>query len=112
MRKFLMGFVFAGRGIGAALDGELNIKVMLVAAAMAVALGLQQGIDRLEWVAVVLCIGWVLALEILNTAGERLIDILSPGHDPRFGRVKDILAGAVLTASVTAAVVGALVFLH
>lgn len=111
MKKFLMGFVFAGRGIAQGLKGERNFRVMLAVAAVAVALGFQQGISRLEWVAVVLCVGLVLSLELVNTAGERLVDILSPEHDPRYGRVKDILAGAVLVASMAAAVVGILVFL-
>lgn len=105
-----MGFVFAGRGIAAAMKGELNIKVMLAVAAFAVGLGFYRHLSSLEWAVIILCIGLVLALEILNTAGEKLIDILSPDHDPRFGQVKDILAGAVLTASVAAGVVGVLIF--
>lgn len=111
MTRFLMGFVHAARGIGAALKGEVNLKVMLVATAGAIALGLQQGISRLEWVAVILACGLVLALELLNTAAERLVDILCPEHDPRYGQIKDITAGAVLVAAISAAVVGALVFL-
>lgn len=106
-----MGFVFAGRGLAAGLRGGTNLKVMVVLGSAAVALGIQQGISRLEWVALILCIGLVLSLELLNTAGERLIDILCPDHDPRYGMVKDILAAAVLVAAVAAAVVGVLVFL-
>jgi diacylglycerol kinase len=111
VKKFLMGFVFAGRGLAAGLRGGTNLKVMVVLGSAAVALGIQQGISRLEWVALILCIGLVLSLELLNTAGERLIDILCPDHDPRYGMVKDILAAAVLVAAVAAAVVGVLVFL-
>lgn len=111
MKKFLMGFVFAGRGLAAGLRGGTNLKVMMLLGSAAVALGFQQQISRLEWVALILCIGLVLSLELLNTAGERLIDILCPRHDPRYGQVKDILAGAVLLAAVAAAVVGAFIFL-
>lgn len=111
MNKFLMGFVFAGRGVAAAMQGELNIKVMLAVAAAAVGLGFYRDLSALEWAVIVLCIGLVLALEILNTAAEALVDLLSPQHDPRYGRIKDITAGAVLTASIAAGVVGVLVFL-
>lgn len=111
MKKFLMGFVYAGRGVAAGLRGGTNLKVMLVLAGAAVALGLYQGLAQLEWVALVLCFGLVLSLELLNTAGERLIDILCPHHDPRYGQVKDILAGAVLVAAAATAVVGAFIFL-
>lgn len=111
MKRFLRGFLFAGRGIAAGLRGGTNLKVMVGLAGAAVALGLTRGLTRLEWVALVLCCGLVLSLELLNTAGERLIDLVCPHHDPRFGQVKDILAGAVLVAAAAAAVVGALVFL-
>jgi diacylglycerol kinase len=111
VKKFLMGFAHAGRGIAAGLRGETNLKVMLVLAAAAVSVGLYRGLDPLEWVAVSLCAGLVISLELANTAVERLVDIHSPGHDPRYGRVKDIMAGAVLVAALASAVVGALVFL-
>lgn len=111
MGRFLRGFLHAGRGLAAAWRGELNIKIMLVIAAGAVALGWYRGLAPLEWALITLCIGLVLSLEILNTAAERLVDILSPGHDPRYGGVKDITAGAVLVAAIASAVVGLLVFL-
>lgn len=111
MKKFLMGFVYAGRGIAAALRDELNLKIMVAVAAAAVALGFYRGLSRLEWAAVIICIGLVLALELFNTAAERLVDILSPQHDPRYGMIKDITAGAVLVASLAAAVVGMLIFI-
>lgn len=111
MRKFLMGFRHAGRGVAAGMRGQRNIKVMLVLAGAAAALGWYRGLSRLEWAVIVLCIGLVLALELLNTAGERLVDILCPDHDPRYGLVKDIMAAAVLVAAAAAALVGALVFL-
>ena len=111
MKKFLQGFRFAGRGIAAALSGQVNIKVMLFMAAVAVVLGLLLKISTVEWAIIAAVIGLVLSLELLNTAGERLVDLLSPEHDPRYGRIKDILAGAVLVASLAAGVVGALIFL-
>jgi len=105
-----MSFVYAGRGITAGLRGQRNIKVMLLAAMAVVVLGVYLDITREEWTLLALAMGLVLSLEMVNTAGERLVDILSPGHDSRYGRIKDILAGAVLIAALTAAVVGGLVF--
>jgi len=84
---------------------------MLAVAVAVILLGYLFGISRLEWILVALAMGLVLALELVNTAGEKLVDILSPDHDPRYGQVKDILAGAVLVAALAAAIMGALVFL-
>ena len=84
---------------------------MLAAAAGVIVLGCFLDISGVEWALLTLSVGLVLALELLNTAGEKLVDILSPDHDPRYGMVKDILAGVVLIAALAAAVVGALIFL-
>ena len=63
-----------------------------------------------SWELLSLQLGLVLALELVNTAGEQLVDLLHPEHDPRWGRIKDLLAGASLVAALAAAVVGVLVF--
>ncbi len=110
MILFLKGFVYAWRGIAAGTAGR-NFRVMLGAAVTVVVLGYILGISPVEWALVTLAMGLVMALELLNTAGEKLVDILSPDLDPRYGLVKDILAGAVLVAALAAAVAGALVFL-
>jgi len=109
MTGFLKGFVYAWKGIAAGAAGR-NFRVMLAAAAGVIVLGCYLEISGVEWALLTLAVGLVLALELLNTAGEKLVDILSPDHDPRYGMVKDILAGAVLVAALAAAIVGALVF--
>jgi diacylglycerol kinase (ATP) len=107
---FLKSFIHAGRGIAAGIRGCRNMQIMLAAGVAAVALGLVLGLTRGEWTAVALAIGLVLAVELVNTAGEGLVDLLHPEHDPRWGRIKDLLAGASLLAALAAAAVGALVF--
>jgi diacylglycerol kinase (ATP) len=106
---FLRSFVFALRGIAAGTAGR-NFRVMLALAAAVILLGIYGEISRMEWAVVILATGLVLGLELVNTAGEILVDILSPGRDPRYGRIKDVLAGAVLLAALAAFVVGVLIF--
>jgi len=109
MTGFLKGFVYAWRGLAAGAEGR-NFRVMLAIAVAVVFLGFINKISPEEWALVSLATGLVLGLEMVNTAGEKLVDILSPGHDPRFGLVKDILAGAVLIAALAATVVGVVIF--
>jgi diacylglycerol kinase (ATP) len=52
----------------------------------------------------------VLGLEGINTAIEVLADKLHPGFDPEIGKVKDVAAGAVLIASIVAAIIGFIIF--
>jgi diacylglycerol kinase len=111
MRDFLKGFAYAFAGLKAGWTGQRNIKVMAVIALAAAALGWKLGISRHEWALVNLACAVVPALELMNTAGEKLIDILSPEIDQRYGQIKDIMAGAVLVAAFFAAVTGILIFL-
>jgi undecaprenol kinase len=109
MTGFFKGFVFAWRGIAAGARGR-NFRVMLVVTVAVILLGFINEISLPEWALVSLAMGLVLGLELVNTAGEKLVDVLSPEHDPRYGLVKDILAGAVLIAALAATVVGVIIF--
>ncbi len=108
MRAFLRSFVYASRGIVAGSRGR-NFRVMLGVTVVVCSLAWWLDLGTTHWLALLLSMGLVLALELVNTAGETLIDILSPDHDDRYGQVKDVLAGAVLIAALAAAVVGWLV---
>ena len=107
MKSFVKGFVYAARGIVAGGQGR-NFRVMLAVAVAVTGLAWWLQLTAGQWVVLVLSFGLVLALELVNTAGEMLADILSPEHDPRYGRVKDVLAGAVLVAAMATALVGLL----
>jgi diacylglycerol kinase len=110
MKNFWLGFVYAGRGLLAGIRGQRNIKVMLGSAVVVVVGGVWLRVPRGEWALLTLAMGLVLALELLNTAGEQLLDRIHPEPDEQVGRIKDIMAGAVLLAATTSAVVGGLVF--
>lgn len=61
----------------------------------------------LWWALIALCIGLMWALELVNTAVEELVDLLSPEQRVEAGRIKDLMAGAVLLLGLATAVVGA-----
>lgn len=110
MKRFIAGFAFAGKGIASAFRGQLNLKVQAAIAIMVVPLGLVFRLTTWEWCCLLLSVGLVLSMEIVNTAIERLVDMVSREHHPVAGQVKDIAAGAVLVASIIAATVGLLIF--
>lgn len=82
----------------------------MLAVAVVVALGLWHRVERWEWCALSLACGLVVAAELGNTAVEWLADRVTRDREPAIRDVKDAAAGAVLTASLVAAAVGALVF--
>ena len=68
-------------------------------------------IDAMEWMVILLCITAVLTLEMINTAIEKLCDVVHPGYHPQIKVIKDIAAGAVLLAAVGSVIAGAIIFL-
>ncbi len=110
MQAFFKSFLFAFAGISDFFRHHRNGQFHLAAAAIATALGFYFQISAHDWVAVVLCIAVVTALEAMNSAVEYLTDLVSPDYHPLAGKVKDMAAGAVLMAAIGAAVVGMIVF--
>ena len=107
---FRKSFRFAIQGFRTAVATERNIKVMLAAGVCAVVAGLALQIDLLSWAIILLCCGVVIMAELLNTAVETVVDLVSPEFHPLAGRAKDIAAAAVWVLSCIVAVVGVLVF--
>lgn len=110
-KKQLRSFRYALQGIACCVGREQNLSFHLIATAIVVAAGCHYGISRFEWIAVTGCVGLVIAAELMNSAIERLVDLVSPGRHPIAGQVKDIAAGAVLVCAIAAAVIGLLVFI-
>lgn len=109
--SLLRAFACAGSGIAYAFASQRNLKIHLVFAVIAVALGFILRINEAAWLAVVVCIVLVMALEIVNTAIESVVDLVSPEWHILAKRAKDCAAGAVYLAAFGSVVVAAIVFL-
>lgn len=110
--SFRRSFLFALQGMRIAFATERNIKVMTAFAACAVAAGVVLRIDALSWAVVLLCCGTVISTELVNTAIETIVDLVSPEFHPLAGRAKDVAAAASWVISLTAALVGLIVFVR
>ena len=109
--NFLRGFSFAGQGVWRAVATQRNMKVHLLAAALAVAGGVIEGVSATDWACLALAIGLVLTAETLNTVIETLVNLCTGTFHPLAKAAKDMAAGAVLIASASAVGVAAAVFL-
>lgn len=108
--SFLRSFGYAMEGFVTAVRTERNIKVMLALGIAAVILGIALRIDLLSWCLVALCFGLVIFAELVNTAIEAIVDLATQELHPLAKRAKDIAAASVYTLSITAAIVGIIVF--
>jgi diacylglycerol kinase (ATP) len=108
--RFWRSFNHAFAGIMYAARTQPNMRTHLVIALLVLLASLLLRLDRFYVVALVVLIAMVLALELLNTAVEAIVDLLVIAEHPLAKTAKDAAAGAVLVASIAAVVVGYLVF--
>jgi len=111
IRDRLKSFRFAFNGIRILLIHEHNAWVQLFAAVCVILAGLLLGISILEWVTIIIVIGFVVALEAINSSIEKLSDFVSPEKHNQIKTVKDLSAAGVLIGAITAVIVGLLVFI-
>ena len=109
MNSFLNSFSFALNGIKISLR-QRNMKIHVACALLVIALGFYFKITTTDWCILLLCIGVVIALEIINTAIEHVVDLVSPNYNELAGKVKDLAAGAVLVVAIISAIVGCVIF--
>ncbi len=103
-------FTYAFKGLKLFFTTQHNSWIHLLAAFSVIAAGLFFSITKTEWLFVVVAISLVFIAEMLNTAVEFLVDLVSHEYNETAGKVKDLAAGAVLFAAMMAAVIGVLVF--
>lgn len=107
----ILSFKHAFIGIWVALKEEPNLKFHLLAVLAVSLLGIYLNISNIEWLILILTMGLVISLELTNTAIEELVDSFTEDEHPGAKKAKDVAAGAVLLASITAVIIGVLIFL-
>lgn len=105
-------FLDAFRGLKLGVRGHSSFFVHFFFAALVLVAGFVFRCDYLDWCILLGCIGMVLTAELFNSAIETLFHNLDAGTKERAKACLDIAAGAVLLASITALIIGSIVFLR
>lgn len=108
--RIVESFRYAVRGIMTACREERQMKVHTLAAVMAILCGVIADLSRAEWAILILTIAMVITLELVNTAAERIVDMVTEEYHPLAEKAKDIAAGAVLVGAVASVIVGICLF--
>jgi len=109
-RNRLKSFGFAFNGIKVLIREEHNARIHLLAVVCIIIAGFAFKISSLEWIAVVVSFGFVIAMEIVNSAIEGISDFISPDKHEMIKKIKDLSAAAVLIAAITAFIIGLIIF--
>ncbi len=104
-------FGYAFQGIWTVISGERNMKIHCFAAICVIIAGFLLHISLTEWFICLILFGLVMSLEMVNTAIESVVDLVTKEKKPLAKRAKDAAAGAVLAAAIAAAVIGLLIFI-
>jgi diacylglycerol kinase len=110
VKKRMQSFKYAFNGLKILLREESNASIHLCVAICVLAMGFVFKISTNEWIIVIFCIGFVFALELLNSAIENIADFVSKQYHDLIKKTKDLAAGAVLVSAIVAAIVGLIIF--
>lgn len=109
--SLLGSFNYAIEGVIHVLRRERNMRVHFALATIVLVLAFAYDVTKVELMALMIAVSFVLVTEMVNTAVEEMIDLTAKGYDPRAKIAKDVAAGAVLVSAVVAATIGYLVFI-
>ncbi len=110
-KKLINSFKYAFKGIVSSIKSERNMKIHFTMMILVIIAGILLNISMWEWITCFILFGLVISLEMVNTAIETVVDIVSPKYNFQAGQAKDIAAGAVLVNAIAAVIVGLLIFL-
>lgn len=110
MRSLIKSFQFALNGILYCIRNERNIRIHLTVMLYVFVLSGFFRLSHTEWILIILTVALVVAMEIINTAIETIVNLLSPNYDQLAKIAKDAAAGGVLVSAIAAVAVGILIF--
>ena len=109
-RRLVESFNYAIEGLMSALQNEKHMKFHILSAILIVILAILTNASKVEILLVSISVAFVIITELINTAVEALVDLISPERHPLAKLAKDVAAGAVLVAAINAVCVGYLLF--
>jgi diacylglycerol kinase len=111
IRKAIRSFRYAGMGIFGLFRYENNARIHLIACIVVIITGIILKISAIEWCIIVMSVGLVWSAEAMNTAIEKLADVVSPEYNPGIKDVKDLAAAGVLILAGSAVIAGCVIFI-
>lgn len=109
--RVIKSFACAFAGLRDCLLHEKNFRIQYLTALLVIIAGLFFSLSETEWMIIFLCFAVVLSFEIINSAIEKLCDLVCPQFNLTIKKVKDMSASAVLLSAIISFIVGCIIFL-
>ena len=110
MKKLLKSFKYAIEGIFTGLKEEQNMKIHITIMILVIIFGIMLKINTTEWIICILLFGLVISMELMNTAIENTVNLITKEKNQQAKIAKDVAAGAVLVSAIVSAIIGLMIF--
>lgn len=104
-------FKYAFQGLLVLFSKDKKFLIHIIFAVITIFLSIYLKINTVEWILILLAIGFVLTFEAINTALEYVVDLITDEYHDYAKKAKDTAAASVMLASVIALAIGLIVFL-
>ena len=111
IKKFLLSFTYPIKGLRYAYRNEQNLALDVGVALLVTIAGFIFKLNLVEWAILALTIGLVISCELINTAIEAVVDLVTEDYHPLAKVAKDTAAAAVFVFAIIAVIVGLIIFL-
>ena len=111
LKKFIKSFYYAFCGLKHSFQEEQSFRIQLFIACVVIISMFYFPTTRLEKIILLMTITTVLALELMNTIFEDMLNIIGPNFHPKIRIIKNTMAGAVLLVAFGALIIGLIIFL-
>lgn len=111
MKRFFKSFDYAFNGILTSIKNERNIKIHIIIMILVIIFGIILKISKIEWIICIILFGLVISMELMNTAIENTVDLITKEKNEQAKIIKDTAAGAVLVTAIVAAIIGLIIFM-
>lgn len=110
-KPIIKKFLYALFGFKIALKEEKSLVIHLIFSVLTIIISGVLKLNVIEWAIIIMLIGFVICLELINTAIENMIDMISFKYNFNAKKIKDIAAAATLVLAITSVVVGMIIFI-
>lgn len=110
MKKLIKSFKYAFEGILAGIKEEQNMKIHIIIMILVIIFGIMLKINTTEWIICILLFGLVISMELMNTAIENTVNLITKEKNQQAKIAKDVAAGAVLVSAIVSAIIGLMIF--
>ena len=110
MKKFIKSFKYAFEGIWTGIKEEQNMKIHIIIMILVIIFGIMLKINTTEWIICILLFGLVISMELMNTAIENTVNLITKEKNQQAKIAKDVAAGAVLASAIVSAIIGLMIF--